>query len=101
MHGRTNYEELTTRNRLPVAEHKCTDEMVYRAYCVHTEEVVTSCEFYSLGYYNRFYLYILVPAEIGEMLVLLHAQLNWRRVGPISIIHRKARSAVSYWQSRL
>jgi len=72
MHGRTKYEELTTRNRHSVAEHKCTEnvcteEMVYRAYCVHTEHVVTSCEFYSLGYYNRFYLYTLVPAEIGEL----------------------------------
>ncbi len=66
------YEELTTRNRHSAAEHKCTEnvcteETVYRTYCVHTEHVVTSCEFYSLGYYNRFYLYTLVPAEIGEL----------------------------------
>ncbi len=27
MHGRTNYEELTTRNRWPVAEHKCTENV--------------------------------------------------------------------------
>ena len=73
MHGRTKYEELTTRNRHSAAEHKCTEnvcteETVYRTYCVHSEHVVISCEFYSLGYYNRFYLYTLVPAEIGEKL---------------------------------
>ena len=88
MHGRTKYEELTTRNRHSAAEHKCTEnvcteETVYRTYCVHTEHVVTSCEFYSLGYYNRFYLYTLVPAEIGE--VYMGESTGWEETGMSSL----------------
>jgi hypothetical protein len=39
---------------------------VQNVLCTHKEHIVTSIEFYSLGYYNRFYLYTLVPVEIGE-----------------------------------
>jgi hypothetical protein len=39
---------------------------VQNVLCIHKEHIVTSIEFYSLEYYNRFYLYTLVPAESGE-----------------------------------
>ncbi len=68
MNSRMNDKERTTRNRGVIAEHKCTKNRkpVHRMYCVYKDHVVISPKFYSLGYYNRFYLYTLVWAEIEE-----------------------------------
>ncbi len=63
---RTDHEEQGRYRGAQVYREQVYSEPVYRTCCVYKEHVVISAKFCSLGYYNRFYLYTLVPAEIGE-----------------------------------
>ncbi len=63
---RTDHKEQRRYCRAKVYWEQVYSNPVHGLYCVYKEHVVISPKLYSLGYYNRFYLYTLVLAEIGE-----------------------------------